>query len=179
LLASTILALDLYHEFQMQAAGRGSNNTYGWGFNRQEEMIAALRRSRDIWNELKDRSMDAWKAANLLGVLLEKVGQGSHTTKDGHLRDVPDEKQSAAMTLGLLSTGLTPGRTSPPPHFPDPMKLAPNPPAQANPSVLDQGAFPASSFGLFGQMPDMQPFDLDWVSHLYFGELGVSVVPSC
>lgn len=163
LLASTILALDLYHDSQMRASGGASDNAYGWGYDRQEEMITALRRSRDIWNELKDVSMDAYKAVTILGVLLEKLGQGS-PAKEPQPFDTRDEKQNAAMTLGLLSSGMTPqGLSSPPPQFTDPMKFDPNSPGQVNANMLGQSPLPASPFGMFGQMPDMQPFNLDWV----------------
>ena len=163
LLASTILALDLYHDSQMRASSRVSGNAYGWGYDRQEEMVTALRRSRDIWNEFKDMSMDAYKATSVLGVLLEKLGHGG-AAKEQQPFDTRDEKQNAAMTLGLLSSGMTPqGLSSPPSQFPDPMKFDTN--GHVTTGMLGQSPLPTSPFGgVFGQMPDMQPFNLDWVS---------------
>lgn len=163
LLAGTILAVDLFHDLQIRAAGRDPSTSYGWGLDRQEESIAALQRSRDIWNELKDQSIEAWKASVILGLLLEKLGQEPHA-KETQPYDTQDEKQNAAITLGLLSSGMTPtGLSSPPPPFPDSMKIDQTIP-QPNPTLSDIGAGLTGPFNLFGQMPDMQPFNVDWVS---------------
>ena len=165
LLAGTILALDLFHDLQIRASGRDPATSYGWGLNRHEESIAALQRSRDIWNELKDQSLEAWKAAVIIGLLLEKLGQ---EPKDTQTYDTQDEKQNAALTLGLLSSGMTPmGLSSPPPQFPDAMKIDANIP-QSNVIPVDQTLShgPTSPFSIFGQMADMQTFNFDWVGLL-------------
>ncbi|EGD96107.1 C6 transcription factor [Trichophyton tonsurans CBS 112818] len=168
LLASTILALDLYHEAQLEANRRQGESPYGWGCGMQEEMLATLRQSYNIWNELKDESMDAWKASSVLGLLLEKIScrrENRDTTSMDSSFDPQDEKQSAAMTLGLLSSGLTPQGPTSPPQFGDSMiGIDRTSSAQQGslPSNMDQLAGLNSPFGMFGQMPDMQPFNLDW-----------------
>ncbi|EEQ34777.1 hypothetical protein McanCB56680_000134 [Microsporum canis] len=168
LLASTILALDLYHDTQLGVTRRQGDSPYGWGRGMQDEMLAALRQSYNIWNELKDLSMDAWKASSVLGMLLERISHRPESRDASSMDqrfDPQDEKQSAAMTLGLLSSGLTPLGPTSPPHFADSMlgidrtSAAP----QGNiPSNIDPMAGANSPFGMFGQMPDMQQFNLDW-----------------
>lgn len=165
LLASTILAVDLNYEYQSNNSGTDMSNLNGWGINRQEEMLTAIRRSRDLWDEVKDESMDAWKAVSILGLFLEKLNKGSQNyqspSTDGTF-DAQDEKQSAAMTLGLLSSGVTP--------------LSPAGLSQLDGSTtkvdqnfyhgtidaMQQSPAPQTPFGMFGQMPDMQPSTLDW-----------------
>ncbi|KAL1954697.1 hypothetical protein VTO42DRAFT_801 [Malbranchea cinnamomea] len=162
LLASTILAVDLFHDLHQSVSGRDPSITYGWGLNRQQEMIAALRRSGDIWNELKDQSIEAWKASAIIGYLLEKLGQKT-LVKESQEFNAQDEKQNAAMTLGLLSSGMTPsGLPSPPSQLQDTMMRMDQNVSQTNPNLSDQGPGPSSPFSIFGQMPDMQPFNLDW-----------------
>ncbi|KAF3481982.1 uncharacterized protein GIQ15_04741 [Arthroderma uncinatum] len=165
LLASTILALDLY---QLAATRRQGESPYDWGGGMQDEMLASLRHSYMIWNEQKDESMDAWKASSVLGLLLERLSHGPETRDPPSIErtfDPQDEKQSAAMTLGLLSSGLTPLGPTSPPQFTDSMlgiDRSTGPPPGGLPSGIDQAGAPNSPFGMFGQMPDMQPFNLDW-----------------
>ncbi|EEP76710.1 conserved hypothetical protein [Uncinocarpus reesii 1704] len=169
LMASTIIALDLYHNHQSRSSRPMYNGAYSWDVRRQEEMLAALQRSRDIWVELKDKSIDAWKAAAILGLLLEKLNQTPQNRERPDLEqvlDAQDEKQSAAMTLGLLSSGVTPPSLPTPAQGSDIMaKFDPNIQQQQlhnNTEAVDQSSLATSPFGMFGQMPDMQPFNLDW-----------------
>ncbi|KAK2875393.1 hypothetical protein FQN49_001619 [Arthroderma sp. PD_2] len=69
------------------------------------------------------------------------------------------------MTLGLLSSGLTPLGPTSPPQFTDSMigiDRSAGTQQGGLPSNIDLAAAPNSPFGMFGQMPDMQPFNLDW-----------------
>lgn len=166
LIASTVLALDLFQDFQTQATTR--DNAYGWGVDRQD-ILTAIQRSREIWKESIDESMDAYKAYMVLGFLLDKLNLGSSTRNTVNIErpfDPQDEKQNAAMTLGLLSSGMTPLGPTSPSQFSDPMlKFDQNQNLQQGgiPN-MDQSTLPTSPFGMFGQMPDMQPFNLDWVN---------------
>lgn len=165
LLAATIICLDLYHGLQLQAAGRPSGDTYTWGEERQGEMLAALQRSKEIYDDLRDESMDAWKAAEVIGVMIENTrlalaGADSNTPA---VFEPQDEKQNAAMTLGLLSSGMPPG----PAAFGDPAnKMAETPLAQGGlGTTAEIPAAPSPFSNIFGQMPDLQ-LNLDWVSFL-------------
>ncbi|KAJ5698605.1 hypothetical protein N7462_000610 [Penicillium macrosclerotiorum] len=166
LLAATIVCLDLYQGYQLQASGRPSGDTYTWGRERRDEMMAAIQRSREIWDELRDESIDAWKASNLLGVMLAKLhsipGLENGSGAVPAMFEPQDEKQNAAMTLGLLSSGMSPMNPGPPP-FTDPMfKLDSPMPTSGVGAPSAEMPGPLSPFSsMFGTMPDMQ-VNLDW-----------------
>ncbi|EED13411.1 C6 transcription factor, putative [Talaromyces stipitatus ATCC 10500] len=163
LLSATVICLDLYQSMQLQAAGRPSGDVYIWGRERRDEMLAAIRQARDIWQAQSDESMESWKAAGMMTVMLEKLNvtpapPSGDMNGTPSMLDVPDEKQSAAMTLGLLSSGMSPGDTGT--GFTDPFK---SPDSVLSPTALggtssDTMGF-SSPFNMLGQMPDMQ---LDW-----------------
>lgn len=75
----------------------------------RDDVIAAVEQSRDIWMTQRDYSMEAYKASELMSVLLLQVkspaslGQGA-PGGDGTGRNNNDE-QTAAMTLGMLQSG--------------------------------------------------------------------------
>ena len=73
LLAAMIVALDLHHSFEAEASGQGSNDVFTWGLERHAEMILALETSNSIWKELRDQSLEAYKANEVLTVMLEKL----------------------------------------------------------------------------------------------------------
>lgn len=169
LLAATIVCLDLHHGLQLQAAGRSSGDTYVWGRERREESLAAIRRSKEIWDELRDETLEAWKASGMLGVMLGKLNLGFPGTENGGgapAFEPQDEKQSAAMTLGLLSSGMSPMNNGPP-TFTDPgFKMPDTPLTQGGlGTAADVAAAPSPFSSMFGQMPDTQ-LNLDWVSKL-------------
>ncbi|CAI7590339.1 unnamed protein product [Penicillium glandicola] len=166
LLAATIVSLDLYHGLSLQVSGRPSGDTYTWGRERREEMTAALQLSKEIWDESSDESMEAWKAASVLGVMLSKLHVSVPGLENGTGAasfEPQDEKQNAAMTLGLLSSGMSPMNPGPPPFTDAMFKMD----SSMGTGVGDMSASaempgvlsPFSS--MFGQMPDMQA-NLDW-----------------
>lgn len=115
LLAATIICMDLY--YGMQAPESASGTAYTWGIPSQEDLVEALAQARDIWAELRDETMMAYKASELLTMMLQKLqrGSGQSVVASGlspatnFQMDTGDEKQNAAMTLGLLSSGaMTP-----------------------------------------------------------------------
>ncbi|KAJ6129593.1 hypothetical protein N7512_002373 [Penicillium capsulatum] len=163
LLAASLVCLDLYHTYQLQLSGRPSGDTYIWGLERRDEMMAMIQRSKEIWDEKRDETMEAFKASNILGVMLGKLHSAIPSTENGArtaMFEPQDEKQNAAMTLGLLSSGMSPMPQGPAP-FPDPFKPGEPPmPTGMGASAEISGALsPFSS--MFGQMPDMQ-VNLDW-----------------
>src|SRR5438034_1884053 len=165
LMAGTIITFDLYHGFQLHATGRGTVDVYAWGAEKQQEMLAAIQKSRDIWSELKDESVDAWKATVILGFLLDNLNKGSqpNAAPTTEQFESHDEKQNAAMTLGLLSSGMSPIGVTSPPQFTDP-KFEPGTLQGNLDMTLERGPSQLPSpFSMFGQMPDMQPLNLDWV----------------
>ncbi|KAJ6103396.1 hypothetical protein N7486_005823 [Penicillium sp. IBT 16267x] len=169
LLAASIVSLDLYHGYTLQASGRPSGDTYTWGHERRDEMTAAIQRSKDIWDETRDNSMEAFKASSILGVMLGKLHNnlpGLENSTGNNMFEPQDEKQNAAMTLGLLSSGMSPMNPGLSP-FPDPaMRMTDSPVpagvglgAGASAEMLSGPLSPFST--MFSQMPDMQA-NLDW-----------------
>ncbi|KAK2758715.1 hypothetical protein FQN54_003405 [Arachnomyces sp. PD_36] len=170
LVAATIVAVDLYTGAQLRAAGRESGDIFTWGSEKREEMMTALQHSKDIWEELKDYSIDAWKAAGMLGMLLGKLNMGQQQSKEGKpsgpVFEPQDEKQNAAMTLGLLSSGMSPLPTSTGAgQFGDGnLKMADSPLPHDGMTSMDQipAQAPSPFSNMFGQMNEMQPLNLDW-----------------
>ncbi|KAB8238505.1 uncharacterized protein BDW43DRAFT_118145 [Aspergillus alliaceus] len=164
LLAATIVSIDLYHGHQLQSGGRASGDTYAWGRERREEMIAAIQRSKEIWDELRDDALEAWKASGALGVMLARLNLGySENNPVAPTFEPQDEKQSAAMTLGLLSSGMSPMNPAPPVFGDGSIKMGETPlPTQGGFGTTPEipGA-PSPLSAMFGQMPDMQ-LNLDW-----------------
>lgn len=168
LLAATIVALDMHQGYQLQASGQQSDDTYTWGRERRDEMMAAVQRSKEIWDEMRDESMEAYKGSSVLGVIISKLHStipGLENGTGNAMFELQDEKQNAAMTLGLLSSGMSPMNSGSTP-FGDPMfKMSDSPmPTGMGTSSAEMPGGPLSPFSsMFGQMPDMQ-VNLDWVS---------------
>jgi len=129
LLAAMIVALDLCYGVEAEGAGQVSGDIYTWGAERRGDMIRAIEVSKEIWTESKDTSMEAFKACELLSVMLKKLKYGrnqpgrgpqnpfpfagiSNGAENGQAFGAPVEEKpehSAAMTLGMLSSGgMTP-----------------------------------------------------------------------
>lgn len=103
------------------SGGRGSvsssdNTAYlpGSPYTR-DDLIGALERSRDIWMTQRDYSMEAYKASELINVLLYHLKTPFSSPAQSNMppplglqssvgRSVDDE-QTAAMTLGMLQAG--------------------------------------------------------------------------
>ena len=133
LLAAMIVALDLCHGAETESGGQSSGDMYTWGLERRADMVRALEVSNDIWKETKDQSMEAFKASEILTVILNKMkysrsqaagrttqnpfpfpGLSNGTDGQGFgLSGEEKPEHSAAMTLGMLSNGgMTPNSAS-------------------------------------------------------------------
>ena len=116
LLAATLVSLDLVYSAESDSGNKPNLDVELWGKSRVQEMTEALENCRKIWFELKDHSMEAYKASNLIEIMLRKVQhiyeeaghrhRSSYPKFTGSLR-VDEEKpeHTAAMTLGMLSSG--------------------------------------------------------------------------
>lgn len=146
---------------QLQAAGRPTGDVYIWGRERREEMLAAIKRALVIWRDQRDESMEAWKMEGIISVMLEKLNSMSptgETNGSSSMLEVPEEKQNAAMTLGLLSSGMSPQDTATAGFTTTDSIISP--PVAVAGVPADNLGF-TSPFGMLGgPMPDMQ---LDWV----------------
>lgn len=133
ILAATIVCLDLLHSAQDEANGKSIGDVEMWGTDRREEMLSAVEYSSNIWNDLKDRYIEAFKAQAMTSIMLQKVqairaqtavrmaqGAFSYAAANSGSKDSsstttnaqqfsPHEdikpEHSAAITLGMLSSG--------------------------------------------------------------------------
>ena len=126
LLAAMIVALDLCYSTESDNPGTGSGDMYMWGSDRRSDMIRSLEVSLEIWKETQDQSIEAYKAAAILTVMLKKMQSARPQQGRGTQNALPfpgisngdennqvfgaapvEEKpeHSAAMTLGMLSSG--------------------------------------------------------------------------
>jgi hypothetical protein len=117
LLGAMVLCLDLYYDSMAEAMEKRPPNydPYFWSPDQRAEMMRALETSQSIWNETVDTSMEAYKASNIIGIILEKLKATSPappsepTTAEVFARfDEEKPEHSAAMGLGMLSGGLSP-----------------------------------------------------------------------
>jgi Fungal specific transcription factor domain len=108
--------------FSGSNSGRSTSMSEAYGFSMgmehsQDDLLRALEESRDIWSGLRDESIEAYKASVILNLLLSQLREPSSSPRDlneqqrypsgvdDRLHGHVDEKQNAAMTLGLLSSG--------------------------------------------------------------------------
>ena len=163
LLAAMIVCLDLWYGAEAEGSGRGSADLYTWGLERRGDMIRALEISAEIWAETRDQSMEAYKAHELISVMVKKLqspknqgsrqpqspfpfpGMGLGGATNGAFIPPVEEKpeHSAAMTLGMLSNGgMTPNSAN---MFNNGFSSAPG----LNSSMADtQKGVPAPNFSL-------------------------------
>jgi hypothetical protein len=127
LLPTMLIVLDLHHDNMAAASGKrqDSQTMHFWTPEQRAEMLALLESVKDIWKSLAQESIEAYKAANILDIMLEKIKNpvpapaiidpprkqenlfGSFSSSD------LQPEHSAAMTLGMMSSGLTPNYQSP------------------------------------------------------------------
>ncbi|KAF1999340.1 hypothetical protein P154DRAFT_437351 [Amniculicola lignicola CBS 123094] len=125
LLAAMIICSDLYHSTRSEREGRSPpGEVLAWSRDRRDEMIEAIETAVGIWEGLQDHSMEAYKAHATLRVMVEQLKQHqtmrqaqqsfSSVSSTFPAPSPMDDsgvapEHSAAMTLGMLSTGgMTP-----------------------------------------------------------------------
>lgn len=133
LLPTMLVILDLHFDKQTDGAGRwrqDSLSAHFWTPEQRLEMVRSLETTRDIWEGMTDGSMEAVKAYNIIKIMLDKtkspgpesqpssapsavLQQPPAAMKDDLFSNVGgaslEPEQSAAMTLGMMSSGgLTP-----------------------------------------------------------------------
>ena len=195
LLAATLVCLDLWYTAEAEALGRSSGDFQGWGSERHAEMIRAIEVSREIWSELTDQSIEAFKAGETLALMLTKLqamhmqstkmqSQNQFQYQNGtcapQYTPPEDEKpeHSAALTLGMLSTGgltpnpgqmfnpsfpLTPGANA---NMADMQTRGISPNNNIDPAVSGIQSAPSPFSFLMNTSGgfDIPPTNLDWVS---------------
>ncbi|KAK3334773.1 fungal-specific transcription factor domain-containing protein [Neurospora tetraspora] len=127
LLPAMLIVLDLHYDNTLRRT-KTAPASPPWTSEQRAEMIKSLEVTRDIWKGLADESMDALKAFKVLDIMLDKINgtQSSEypasateiptTTKATEFSDPVQEmrpEHSAAITLGMLSSGIDASSTSP------------------------------------------------------------------
>ena len=118
LLGAMIVCLELHYDAVTESMPDRPPNydMYFWTPSQKADMLQALETSQRIWKESADSSMEAYKASSVLGIILEKVNCSKSKPAEPTTAEVFaqfDEENlkpehSAAMTLGMLSGGLSP-----------------------------------------------------------------------
>ncbi|RMZ90091.1 hypothetical protein DV736_g2688, partial [Chaetothyriales sp. CBS 134916] len=134
-LAATILCMDLYSHHERPdndvstpstsvSGGSVSGNSMqsdigpyvsGLPYSRSD-LLRALEQSRDVWQASRDLSVEAYKASELLNLLLQHLrsppsplpprsAQESGINSNLNDSNTSQDEQSAAMTLGMLQSG--------------------------------------------------------------------------
>ncbi|KAM3150091.1 hypothetical protein ABEW05_009593 [Botrytis cinerea] len=188
LLAAMIVCLELHYQIICPP------NKHFWKTEQLADMLKAVETSQSIWSETIEESMESFKAAKTLNIILEKLKTSREpaasasatpmSTADA-FSQFDDEnlrpEQSAAMTLGMLSGGLSPdsaavfnnmgqssGYTNMDLNMGDSggTGLTPYPfDNNLNPfATMNAGTSPFSMFGNTGNAPGMMdlPANLDW-----------------
>ncbi|KAI9782128.1 MAG: hypothetical protein M1839_005475 [Geoglossum umbratile] len=133
--AAMIICLDLYHSTK-EAGECPGDYPITWDQERRTEMLRALETANSIWMELKDTSIEAYKASTSICMMLrnlpinrqkanpnasqiqinqsQSMGTGNFAQGyQGFSHDASKPEHSAAMTLNMLSGGgLTPNTTT-------------------------------------------------------------------
>lgn len=205
LLAAMIVCLDLHYDSlaEQRPPSQTTYDMYFWTSEQRADMLRALEGSYVIWNEYKDASIEAYKASQILGIMLDKIksppksralpgeAPAKPETFAGFDQDNLQPEHSAAMTLGMLSSG---GLNSHSPNmFGAPAATAPEGPKWGNinmhvsdpsagavlpanyamdPSLYGAGASAPSSFPTFNNNGPVNglvdvPENLDWVGFPY------------
>jgi hypothetical protein len=202
LLGAMIVCLDLnYDSISDSMTDRPPHyDPYFWTTAQRAAMVQALETSLQIWKESAEASMEAYKASNILEIMLQKLkcpkGQSTDGTTTAEVFAQFDEENlkpehSAAMTLGMLSGGLSPNTAA---MFNNSVAQSPGgtrygnidmnmgdssvstgltPNFQMDPSnpfaSMNNPASPFSVFGNPGASAGMMdaPANLDWVSVHY------------
>ncbi|KAF2973424.1 hypothetical protein GQX73_g52 [Xylaria multiplex] len=187
LLPTTLVIMELHHDYMANAASRqqGSQAACFWTPEQRQEMIKTLEEVRDIWSKLSQESVEAYKAWNILNIMLEKIknpepsplstGETPSITENlfdnlGSSDMQPDH--TAAMTLGMLSGGLTPNGSFQSPggtNYPNldlgtNMGLSSVPDFQPDVGAINNATSPFSMFTNLGNSNNMaldQNFDWD------------------
>lgn len=192
LLAAMIVCVELHYDII-----RPVNDNPFWKPEQLADMLKALENSQKIWSETMEQSMEAFKAYKTLNIILEKLkvsrtpatnpSTAPMTTNEAFSQF--DDKSlrpehSAAMTLGMLSGGLSPNSAAIFNSMSQPsagyanmdLNMGDSSSSGLTPYAIDNnmnpfttmtaGASPFSMFGNNGNAPGMMdmPANFDWVS---------------
>ncbi|KAH6880631.1 hypothetical protein B0T10DRAFT_495055 [Thelonectria olida] len=166
ILASMIVCLELSSTSQNAPANSASaHETSGLKYGR-EELIAAVEKSREFWEQFKTRSRDARQAAGILNLMLNKVATNQEP-KDGNAT-IQNAGQNTQSSEGWLKPDQAPTTNS--------ESLESDPSQALNPdlgfslSTMTQTSQPEGDaafeeIGFMLDAPDLIDWDL-WETHI-------------
>lgn len=126
LLPAMLIVLDLHYDNTLRRT-KTAPASPPWTSEQRAEMVKSLEVTRDIWKGLADESMEALKAFKVLEIMLDKINGTQSSGYPASATEIPtmtrapgvsDSAQetwpdhSAAMTLGMLSSGIDASPTS-------------------------------------------------------------------
>ncbi|KAI0159520.1 hypothetical protein GGR57DRAFT_490594 [Xylariaceae sp. FL1272] len=128
LLPTMLVILELHHDHVLNTNRQRQDSQAAcfWTLEQRQEMIKTLEEVQNIWSQLSQDSVEAFKASNILRIMLDKIKNpvSDPSSIDAPLPPVQTEnlfsnfgstemqpEHSAAMTLGMLSGGITPSAT--------------------------------------------------------------------
>ncbi|KAG7134198.1 Trichosetin biosynthesis cluster transcription factor TF23 like protein [Verticillium longisporum] len=117
LLPAMMVVMDLHVDKRETGKRRESDGDFFWTPEQRMNMIGNLELTRDVWKGLADTSMEAFKASKVLEIMLEKIRspepsepipEGTDPFAEADTSQDMHPEHSAAVTLGMLSGGMTP-----------------------------------------------------------------------
>lgn len=119
MLPAMLVATDLHHDNMEKARGerRSSGGSFFWTTEQRMNMIDHLELTKNVYQGLADSSMEAYKASKGLEIMLEKIRspdpppespEGVTMAEYPNTQAEEQPQQSAAMTLGMLPSDVTP-----------------------------------------------------------------------
>lgn len=189
LLPTMLIILDLHHDRLAAASGKRQDSQAAsfWTPEQRQAMINALDGVKEVWKSLSHESVEAYKAANILNIMLERFKAPEPTPADAGIPPTPSEnlfqnfgaemlpEHSAAVTLDMLSRGLTPavqspgGTAYPNPYLETNLGLGAGPPPEFTPDFgggINNAASPFSMFTTLGGGGNMAVDNhFDWVCY--------------
>lgn len=188
LLPTMLVILDLHHDMIAARSSRrqDSQTMYFWTPEQRQEMMDVLESAKDIWKSISGDSVEAYKAANIIAIMLEKIKNPDPAVPPpppeassrpeslfGNYGEVTplQPEESAAMTLGMLSGGSnfqSPGGTAYPAFDIGPSPaFTPDLPADPTSTLNNSGTGnnPASPLSMFTNLSSGMVVDqnIDWV----------------
>lgn len=190
-LPAMLVVLDLHYDntAEQPRARQDSQSQYFWTPEQRADMIRTLEVTQGIWAGLADSSMEAMNASSILELMLERIkkpqppppGPSPAAPSDATLGSVGlfapgstslQPEHSAAMTLGMLSGGMSPGIAAAAVAFGAGMQ-SPGGSAYPNPMEMglggEQASLPDFTSGIYGGLNPASPFST------MFGALGADI----
>lgn len=170
LLAAMVVTVDVYQQYCTDLSGqRQPENAEGWFLENRRKHMVAIERSLNVWTDNRECGMEAFKAYTTLSTMLrlirsqeaklgEQIAEGNITqpnfTAPRYSTTSPDDpklapEHSAAMTLGMLSTGaMTPNTANM--FAAEANNLASTSASNTNAPVASMSDLPPGAPGYFG-----------------------------